>query len=159
MTNNRWVRNSLIYLLIIIGVIVIFYTLIPSFGSSEKLSVTEVLAQARAGQIDRIVVDGEKLTVIPRVGPGGEAEKYTSRIGRNTDFIALLAEHNILNQVASPSVEFKGSSGFGSVFGILLNFLPLIFFGGLILLMMRQAQGSNNQTMSFGRSRAPYDAL
>ena len=154
MTNNRWVRNSLIYLLIIIGVIVIFYTLIPSFGSSEKLSVTEVLAQARAGQIDRIVVDGEKLTVIPRVGPGGEAEKYSSRIGRNTDFIRLLAEHDILNQVAPPSVEFKGSSGFGSVFGILLNFLPLIFFGGLILLMMRQAQGSNNQTMSFGRSRA-----
>ena len=31
---------------------------------------------------------------------------------------------------------------------------PLIFFGGLILFMMRQAQGSNNQTMSFGRSRA-----
>ena len=36
----------------------------------------------------------------------------------------------------------------------MLNFLPLIFFGGLILFMMRQAQGSNNQTMSFGRSRA-----
>jgi cell division protease FtsH len=30
----------------------------------------------------------------------------------------------------------------------------LIIFGGLILFMMRQAQGSNNQTMSFGRSRA-----
>jgi cell division protease FtsH len=38
--------------------------------------------------------------------------------------------------------------------GLLLNFLPLIIFGGLILFMMRQAQGSNNQTMSFGRSRA-----
>ena len=49
---------------------------------------------------------------------------------------------------------FKGSGGLGSFFGILLNFLPLIFFGGLILFMMRQAQGSNNQTLSFGRSRA-----
>ena len=37
---------------------------------------------------------------------------------------------------------------------MMLNFLPLIFFGGLILFMMRQAQGSNNQTLSFGRSRA-----
>ena len=52
MTNNRWVRNSLIYLLIIIGVIVIFYTLLPSFGSSERLALTEVLTQARAGKID-----------------------------------------------------------------------------------------------------------
>ena len=51
-------------------------------------------------------------------------------------------------------VSFKGSSGLSSFFGLLINFLPLIFFGGLILFMMRQAQGSNNQTLSFGRSRA-----
>ena len=155
MTNNRWVRNSLIYVLIIIGVIVIFYTLLPSFGNSERLALTEVLNQARAGQIERIIVDGEKLTVIPTAGrQGEEAQKYSSRIGKNTDLESLLITTGIWDQVSAPDVEYKGSSGFGSVFGILLNFLPLIFFGGLILLMMRQAQGSNNQTMSFGRSRA-----
>ncbi|MFP6635062.1 MAG: ATP-dependent zinc metalloprotease FtsH, partial [Dehalococcoidia bacterium] len=52
------------------------------------------------------------------------------------------------------SVTFEGSSGLSSLLGLMLNFLPLIIFGGLILFMMRQAQGSNNQTMSFGRSRA-----
>ena len=158
MTNNRWVRNSLIYLLIIIGVIVIFYTLIPSLGSSEQLSLTEVMGQASTGQIERIIVDGEKLTVIPRVARGGDTTKYTSRIGKNTDLIQLFTDARILGQnpptAAAPEIEYKGSSGLGSVFGILINFLPLIFFGGLILLMMRQAQGSNNQTMSFGRSRA-----
>ena len=154
MTNNRWVRNSLIYLLIIIGVIVIFYTLIPSFGSSEQMSLKQVLDQSRGGQIKQIIVDGEKLTVIPTTGAGSEMVKYTSRIGKNTDLIQLLSDHGALDGPSSPDVEYKGSSGFGSVFGILLNFLPLIFFGGLILLMMRQAQGSNNQTMSFGRSRA-----
>ena len=51
-------------------------------------------------------------------------------------------------------ISYKGSSGLSSFFGMMLNFLPLIFFGGLILFMMRQAQGSNNQTLSFGRSRA-----
>ena len=154
MTNNRWVRNSLIYLLIIIGVIVIFYTLIPSFGSSEQMSLKQVLDQSRSGQIKQIIVDGEKLTVIPQSSAGAEMVKYTSRVGKNTDLIQLLADHGALDGPSAPDVEYKGSSGFGSVFGILLNFLPLIFFGGLILLMMRQAQGSNNQTMSFGRSRA-----
>ena len=154
MTNNRWVRNSLIYLLIIIGVIVIFYTAIPSFGSDEQLSITEVLDKAKAGQIDRIIADDEKLTVIARSSAGSEPAKYDSRIGPNTDLIALLSDNGALNGVAPPTVEYKGSSGLGSFFGILLNFLPLIFFGGLILLMMRQAQGSNSQTMSFGRSRA-----
>ena len=156
MTNNRWVRNSLIYLLIIIGVIVIFYTLIPSFGSSEKLTLDEVVTRALSGQISRIIADGEKLTIIPRTAEGGDAEKYSARIGPNTDLWELLYNAGVFddNRPAAPKVEYKGSSGFGSVFGILLNFLPLIFFGGLILLMMRQAQGSNSQTMSFGRSRA-----
>ena len=36
-----------------------------------------------------------------------------------------------------------------------MNLLPLIFFGAILLFMMRQAQGSNNQALSFGKSRAP----
>ena len=154
MTNNRWVRNSLIYLLIIIGVIVIFYTLIPSFGSSEKLSFSEVLTRAQNGQVASIVQDGEKLTVIAHSASGSEPAKFSSRIPPNADLSRLLQDMGLLTGSTGVDFSSKGSSGFGSVFGILLNFLPLIFFGGLILLMMRQAQGSNSQTMSFGRSRA-----
>ena len=36
MGNNRWLRNSFVYLMIIIGVIVIFYTLLV-LGSVELL--------------------------------------------------------------------------------------------------------------------------
>ena len=154
MTNNRWVRNSLIYLLIIIGVIVIFYTLIPSFGSSEKLSFSEVLTRAQNGQVASIVQDGEKLTVTAHSASGSEPSKFTSQIPPGTDLPRLLNDLGLLTGATGLEYWSKGRSGFGSVFSILLNFLPLIFFGGLILLMMRQAQGSNSQTMSFGRSRA-----
>ncbi len=34
------------------------------------------------------------------------------------------------------------------------TFLPLLLIGGFIYLMLRQAQGSNNQALSFGKSRA-----
>jgi len=51
-------------------------------------------------------------------------------------------------------VKVKEPSQFGNVFGLLFNFLPLIIFGGILLFMMRQAQGSNSQAMSFGKSRA-----
>src|SRR5205807_8574328 len=33
-------------------------------------------------------------------------------------------------------------------------FLPFLFFGILIILILRQSQGNNNQAMSFGKSRA-----
>jgi len=155
MGNNRWLRNSFVYLMIIIGVIVIFYTLLPSLGASTEEPLTTVVAMAKNNDIREIVIDGRRLIVFPRGTSASGAERFTSRIGRETDVIGMLVESGVT--VGPPSgvqVIYKGSSGLSSFFGLMLNFLPLIFFGGLILFMMRQAQGSNNQTMSFGRSRA-----
>ncbi len=151
MGNNRWLRNSFVYLMIIIGVIVIFYTLLPSFGGSDERPVSEVIAMAKNGQLSKIEVSGDNLTVYPK----GDTEPFESKLEKGDSITSLLVESGV--EVGAPgSVEIypKGSSGLSSFFGLLLNFLPLIFFGGLILFMMRQAQGSNNQTLSFGRSRA-----
>ena len=155
MGSNRWMRNSFVYLLVIIGVIVIFYTLLPSFGGRGEESFTTVIAMAKSGELREINVDGKKLTVFPKTVSRGGAESFVSRIGAETDVVSLLIDSGV--QVGPPSgveISFKGSSGLSSFFGLMINFLPLIFFGGLILFMMRQAQGSNNQTMSFGKSRA-----
>ena len=148
MGSNRWLRNSFVYLMIIIGVIVIFYTLMP-FGSSDEEPVSRVIALAKNHQLEKIEVNGDKLTVYRITG-----ETFESKLEKGDSITSLLLESGI--EIGEPGVEIysKGSSGLSSIFGLLLNFLPLIFFGGLILFMMRQAQGSNNQTMSFGRSRA-----
>ncbi len=151
MGSNRWLRNSFVYLMIIIGVIVIFYTLLSGIGGSDEEPLTTVVAQAKTGQIREIEVDGKKLTVTP-TAPG--ANSYTSRVGNNTDLENLLADQGVELGPLGVQISYKGSSGLSSFFGLMLNFLPLIIFGGLILFMMRQAQGSNNQTLSFGRSRA-----
>ena len=155
MGNNRLLRNSFVYLLIIIGVIVIFWTLLPSFGGRDERPLSTVLSMAEDNQIAEIVVDGKKLTVIPRSSGGASPNIFTSRLGDKTDIMELLVAKGI--EIGTPGgvqVRFKGSSGLGSFLRVMINFLPLIFFGGLILFMMRQAQGSNNQTLSFGRSRA-----
>ena len=148
MGNNRWLRNSFVYLMIIIGVIVIFYTLMP-FNSSDEQPISKVITMANNNQLEKIEVNGDKLTVYPVSG-----EAYKSKLERGDSITSLLLESGV--QIGEPGVEIypKGSSGLSSFFGLMLNFLPLIFFGGLILFMMRQAQGSNNQTLSFGRSRA-----
>ena len=155
MGSNRWLRNSFVYLLVIIGVIVVFYTFLPSFGGRDERPLTTVVSMAKNHEIREILVDGKKLTVFPRSSSGADSGRFTSRMGSETDVINLLVESGV--EVGPPGgveVTFKGSSGWTSFLGLLLNFLPLILFGGLILFMMRQAQGSNNQTMSFGRSRA-----
>ena len=155
MGKNRWLRNGVVYLLVIVGVIVIFYTLLPSFGASDDVPLTTVVAMAKNGEIREIAVDGRKLTITPNVSSRVGSDRLYSRIGTDTDVIGLLVESGVeIGPPSGVSVTFEGSSGLSSLLGLLLNFLPLIIFGGLILFMMRQAQGSNNQTMSFGRSRA-----
>ena len=148
MGSNRWLRNSFVYLMIIVGVIVIFYTLMP-FGGDDEEPVSRVISLAKNNQLEKIEVNGDNLTVYRITG-----ETFKSKLEKGDSITSLLLESGI--QVGEPGVEIysKGSSGLSSFFGLLLNFLPLIFFGGLILFMMRQAQGSNNQTLSFGRSRA-----
>ena len=137
------------------GVIVIFYTLLPSFGASSDVPLTTVVAMAKNDEIREIAVDGRKLTITPNVSSRVGSDRLYSRIGNDTDVINLLVESGVeIGPPSGVSVTFEGSSGLSSLLGLLLNFLPLIIFGGLILFMMRQAQGSNNQTMSFGRSRA-----
>ena len=150
MGNNRWLRNSFVYLMIIIGVIVIFYTLMP-FNSSEERPVSEVIAKAKSGELSKIEVSGDKLTVYPK----SDTEPFESKLEKGDSITSLLLESGVaIGPPTGVEIFPKGSSGLSSFFGLMLNFLPLIFFGGLILFMMRQAQGSNNQTMSFGRSRA-----
>ena len=157
MGKNRWLRNGLVYLLIVIGVIVIFYTLIPTFGDTNEMPLSEVISRAANQEIGEIIVEGKKLTVIPRITGGAGDSNFTSRIGDDIDLMNLLVSNGVDMGSNGPVITFKGSGGLNSFFGVLLNFLPLIFFGALILFMMRQAQGSNNQTLSFGRSRARID--
>ena len=110
MGNNRWLRNSFVYLMIIIGVIVVFYTLLPSFGGTSEEPLTTVLAMAKNNDIREIVIDGRKLTVFPRAASTAGSDRFTSRIGRDTDVVSLLVESDV--EIGPPSgveVIFKGS--------------------------------------------------
>ena len=142
-------RNSFIYLLIIVAVIAIFFPILRGgFGGTEEVSFGVVLDWAREGQVQEIEVNGDKLTVTRG------SEKFKSRVQKDVDILKTFREERVTTGPDGVNVTFKGGSGFDSFLRILITFLPLIFFGGLILFMMRQAQGSNNQTFSFGRSKA-----
>ena len=147
--NNRLKRNSFIYLLIGIAVIAIFFTLFSDPGSSQEIPIDEVISLAKRGQVESIEIYGEKLTLVTTRG-----EIFTSRKEDGASIIEMLQNAGIDPVTNSLSIEVQGTGRMGSIFGIILNFLPLIFFGGVLLFMMRQAQGNTSQTFNFGRSRA-----
>ncbi len=148
--NSRWMRNSFIYLLIIVAVVAIFFTLFSQpLSGGRDISINEVIAQTARGNVDAIEVKGDALTL--RTVDG---DTLTSRKETDSSIIEILERAGVDPVTSKVKIEVQGSSGFSSLLGLLFNFLPLIFFGAILLFMMRQAQGNSSQTFSFGRSRA-----
>ncbi len=143
-------RNSFIYLLIVVAIVAIFFTLFSDpLGGSREIPISEVVRMAGSGELESIEVSGDRLTVTSSNG-----ETMTSRKEEGSSVVELLESANIDPLVSRTNVTVKGSSGLSNLFGLLLNFLPLIIFGAILLFMVRQAQGNTNQTFSFGRSKA-----
>ncbi len=148
--SSRWIRNILIYLLIIVAVMAIFFTLFSEpLGGSTEVPFSDVITMAARNQLEEIEIRGDKLTLITT-----GREKLTSRKEEGASVVEILEQSGVDPVASNMQISVKGSGGLSSLFGILINFLPLIFFGAILLFMMRQAQGNTNQTFSFGRSRA-----
>ena len=146
---GRWLRNSFIYLLILVAIVAIVLTILSGGGSDKQdLSVEQFLNAAKAGNVDKVEVDNSNLTVHLR----GDDVTYKTTLEDGYPLTQLLNDQNIpLERV---SFTIKKGSQWGTVFGLFLNFLPIIIIVGILFLFLRQAQGSNNQALNFGKSRA-----
>ena len=148
--NGRSMRRSMIYLLIIVAITAIVFTLFSdAVGSSQEISINEVVVLTARGDIRLVEVDGDRLTLETVTG-----ELLTSRKEEGSSIVEILERAGVDPLTSNVDIVVLGSSGVSSLIGILFNFLPLIFFGAILLFMMRQAQGNSNQTFSFGKSRA-----
>jgi cell division protease FtsH len=149
--SSKWAGNVFIYLIIGVALIAILFTFLSSGDGTKKLSLTDVLAMAKNGQAATIIDDGDKFIVTAR---GATGETFTVSKDPGTSIFQLLESEGISAVEQDIQIEVKQSGGVGTFFNVLFQFLPLIFFGAILLFMMRQAQGSNNQALGFGRSRA-----
>ena len=148
---SRWMRNSFVYLLILVAVIAIVVMFFrPSSGADSTQDLSAVIADAKAGSIQKIVVSGNSLKVTLTDSSG-----YSSRKEEGSSIFTVLADNGVSTATtAGIAIEIKEPSAFGNWVGLLLQTLPILIFIGLIIFMMRQAQGSNSQAMSFGKSKA-----
>lgn len=145
--NSRLMRNGFIYLLIVVAVLAIFFTLFSDVGGSQEIPIGTAVEMIKKGEVEMVEVRGDRISLYTT-----RQETFTSRMEQYAVFVDLLQSFDVDPQMTE--INVKGSTGLGSFFGLILNFLPLIFFGAVLLFMMRQAQGNTNQTFSFGRSKA-----
>ena len=143
-------RKTLIYLLITVAIVAIVVNLLSSaVGGDQEIGLNDVVAMTVRGNVDTIEVKGDNLTILTTSG-----ETLTSRKESGSSIVEILQRGGV--DLATSNVEIipRGQSGLSSILSVLFNFLPLIFFGAVLLFMMRSAQGNSNQTFSFGKSKA-----
>ncbi len=141
---SNWKRNSLIYIIILLAAILLFSFLIPGSNEPEEVPLGQVITMSQNGEITNIVIDQDEMTVTTTDG-----KEIKTAIGNLT--IVDLTELGLVLPGGQYDIKASGGINWGS---LLINFLPLLIFGLLLLFLFRQARGANNQAMSFGRSRA-----
>lgn len=158
--NSRLLRNGFFWLLAAVAALAIGFALFSGGKSRPHITFGEVVSDINSGFVETLRVDGDKLTIFYFAGSGVTDLEKESKTGANTDIATFLTDQDIdINgsQVQTPGtvlLEFKDEGGFGPWLGLLLNLLPFLLFGLFLLLIMRQASGSNSQAMSFGKSKA-----
>jgi cell division protease FtsH len=149
-------RSSIIYILLAAAIIIlIFYSFNQSNTSPETLSINQVAADVQAGKVSRIIEEQDKITVI--YGTGTQEIQKLAHIESVATLVQQLKDLGVTSDQLSPDhlfIEVKPPSVWVGLLSSLGYIIPFIILGGVFWWVFRQAQGSNNAAMSFGKSRA-----
>ncbi len=150
--NNRLVRNGFMYLVLAVAILVVLFVMFnPGQPNQQTVPISELLSRVEAaadsGSQPEILVSANR--IVARVGGGAISAVVNDRF----DIDQALANRGLNVNGQQVAVQFEAPSPAPTIISILTSILPLLIFVGLLVFMMRQAQGSNSQALSFGKSR------
>jgi cell division protease FtsH len=146
-------RTSIIYLLLFIAIIsMVVYNFQQQASSQDVLSINQVASDIQQGKVERLIEDSDRLQVIYTDG----TEKI-SHMEPNATLVDQLKAFGVTTDQLNANkikIEVKPPSAWLGIATALGYILPFIILGGVFWFVFRQAQGSNNAALSFGKSRA-----
>jgi len=149
--NATWRKNGLVYLLLLIAVAALFYSASQSTERPPEKQLTEVAALIQKGKIASITIVGDQL----QVKLTNDSQTYLSHKEPDVNLTSALIDMGVSSEaLAAVKLEVAQPTNASGWLTILGTLLPLLLIGGLFLMILRQAQGSNNQAISFGKSKA-----
>jgi len=123
--------------------------------TAEPLTINQVAQAVKDGKVARIVIeDGDLIRVIYRNGAEAGVESHKEANSTLVDQLLSLGVTPAQLTPESVVIEVKPPSQWAGLINSALYILPVLFMVGVLWFVFRQAQGSNNAAMSFGKSRA-----
>jgi cell division protease FtsH len=121
-----------------------------SFNKPAELAqkpYNDVMNRANRGEVSKLVVSGDKIEVTLK-----DQDKATEAT-RSEQGASIYGPGGLTNR--DVTVEFKEASSSGAtITALAINLLPVIIIVGVLIFLLRSAQGQGNQAMGFGKSSA-----
>lgn len=151
--DNPKTRNTFVYVLIFVALGALLYSVRAQSTPKTILSLSEVAASIERGEVESILIAEDDLTVYFKPGvPKDTAVTRKERASTAPEQFAALGVSSEARSAVQWEIEREGE--WGNIIALLSYTMPAIFVIGFIYFMLRQAQGTNNQALMFGKSRA-----
>lgn len=145
-------QSYVIYLLLFIAIIAMVVYSFGQRGTSSEVSINQLAADIKTSKVTKIEGDEDRLQVTYKDLTESVATKESSAT-LVEQLLALGVTEDQLDP-AKVKILIKPPSAWLGVFTALGYILPFMLLIGAFFFIFRQAQGSNNAAMSFGKSRA-----
>ena len=152
MVNSPRGRNTAVLLILLLIVAALVIQFRSTQSQAEPYYFNQLAEAIKRGEVKRVIVDENELEIVFANGD----RRLTRKEPTATAVEQLLALGVTPEQLVSTAViwEIKQPSDWNTVLSLVTYLLPGLVVVGLIFFMLRQAQGTNNQAMAFGKSRA-----
>jgi cell division protease FtsH len=149
--NSRFFRNGVVMLALVFVALAVVFTVVNQTAPNKDIPYSKFLNDVSAGSVSTVSQEGSTLTVT-----------LSDQTEYNVTVPGLLANqvYDDMKTAATtgnkpvPTFGAKPAPDNGWISIVITGLLPILIIGGFIFFMMRQAQGTNNQALSFGKSRA-----
>jgi len=153
--NSNRNRSTIFYVILFAIIIFLVVYSFQTNSTQETVTINEVAADVQKGLVARIVEDDNRLQVI--YNDKGKQIERTSHKEATSTLVEQLKELGVTTEQLGSSkiqIEVKPPSQWLGLLSALGYLMPFLVLGGVFWFVFRQAQGSNNAAMSFGKSRA-----
>jgi cell division protease FtsH len=153
--SSRLVRNSVVLVVLAVFGLALLWTYIVDNNNAPPYTYSQLLQDAEQNKVLSVTQDGTRLSVNLKNDARNPLTVVVSSQFVNVRAEVCAAAGATDSGTCSIDYSAVEESAAGQWLGLLITaFLPVLLIGAFIFFMMRQAQGTNNQAMSFGKSRA-----
>ncbi|MFQ5451967.1 MAG: ATP-dependent zinc metalloprotease FtsH [Candidatus Paceibacterota bacterium] len=115
-------------------------------SSQNKISISQVTKDVKSKKIDRLEIDGDRVTVEYKDGT------IATTLKEDTDSLVTILKESGADP-ATVEIDVKSNEGSSTLMTLLANLIPTVLMIAFFIFIFRQARGAQDSIFSFGQAK------